>query len=156
MATVKEGVKKLKNGQTVLFGTTDVLRGAYYEDPQSMQGIKTFGLSRSEYFNFIFPKKSPLIPLFTQAMTDLFERGQAIRTDFKWQGNKIESEGAVDVLILTSGQVFLICAILGFFLGLSILLLTMEVCHKKCKPFVSEKTKNVRKSLLKNTYESKA
>ena len=66
MANVKEGFKELKNGQTVLFGWTDILRAAYHEDPKSIQGIKTFGLSKSEYFNFIFPKKSPLIPLFTR------------------------------------------------------------------------------------------
>ena len=147
MANVKEGFKELKNGQTVLFGWTDILRAAYYEDPKSIQGIKTFGLSKSEYFNFIFPKKSPLIPLFTHATTKLFERGQSIRTDFKWQGNKIKSEGAVDVLILTSGQVFLIYAILAFFLGLSIILLSMEYCHKKCRPFMSEKTKTIQKRL---------
>merc|ERR1712083_733025 len=106
-----------------MFALSDVLRGAYYEDPKSIQGIKVFGVSRSEYFNMIFTKHSPLVPLFTEATRRLFERGQFVRTDLKWQGNKIKDEGAVDVLILTSGQVFLIYAILAFFLGLSFIFL---------------------------------
>ena len=131
MANVKAGNEELKQGQTIMFVQTDVLRGAYYEDPKSFQGIKLFGISRSEYFNLIFTKNSPLVPLFNQATTRLFENGQFLRTDFKWKGNKIKDEGAVDILILTSGQVFLIYAILAFFLGLSIIFLTFEFCYKK-------------------------
>ena len=131
MPNIKAGFEELKKGQTVLFSVLDVLRGAYQEDPKSMQGIKLFGVSRSEYFNLIFTKNSPLVPLFNQATTRLFENGQFLRTDFKWKGNKIKDEGAVDILILTSGQVFLIYAILAFFLGLSIIFLTFECCYKK-------------------------
>ena len=131
VANAKAGFEELKKGQIVMFIQTDVLRGAYYEDPKSMQGIKLFGVSRSEYFKLIFTKNSPLVPLFNQATTRLFENGQFLRTDFKWKGNKIKDEGVVDILILTSGQVFLIYAILAFFLGLSIIFLTFECCYKK-------------------------
>ena len=131
MANVKAGIEELKKGQTVMFAQTDVLRGAYQEDPKSIQGIKLFGVSVSEYYQLIFTKNSPLVPLFNQATTRLFENGHFLRTDFKWQGNKIKDEGAVDILILTSGQVFLIYAILAFFLGLSIIFLTFECCYKK-------------------------
>ena len=131
MANVKAGIEELKKGQTVMVALTDVLRGAYQEDPKSIQGIKLFGVSASEYFKLIFTKNSPLVPLFNQATTTLFENGQFLRTDFKWQGNKIKDEGVVDLLILTSGQVFLIYAILAFFLGLSIIFLTFECCYKK-------------------------
>ena len=131
MPNVKAGFEELKKGQTVMFALLDVLRGAYQEDPKSMQGIKFFGVSRSEYFQIIFTKNSPLVPLFNQATMRLFENGQFLRTDFKWQGSKIKDEGAVDLLILTTGQVFLIYAILAFFLGLSIIFLTFECCYKK-------------------------
>ena len=142
MANVKAGIKELKKGQTVMFAQTDVLRGAYQEDPKSIQGIKLFGASMSEYYQFIFTKNSPLVPLFNQATTRLFENGHFLRTDFKWQGNKIEDEGVVDILILTSGQVFLIYAILAFFLGLSFIFLTFECCYKKFNKSDLKKSQN--------------
>ena len=142
MANVKAGIKELKKGQTVMFAQTDVLRGAYQEDPKSIQGMKLFGASMSEYYQFIFTKNSPLVPLFNQATTRLFENGHFLRTDFKWQGNKIEDEGVVDILILTSGQVFLIYAILAFFLGLSFIFLTFECCYKKFNKSDLKKSQN--------------
>ena len=89
MANVKAGNEELKQGQTIMFVQTDVLRGAYYEDPKSFQGIKLFGISRSEYFNLIFTKNSPLVPLFNQAVVDMFQNGQYERTDLRWKGAEI-------------------------------------------------------------------
>ena len=89
MANVKAGIKELKKGQTVMFAQTDVLRGAYQEDPKSIQGIKLFGASMSEYYQFIFTKNSPLVPLFNQAVVSMFQNGQYERTDLKWKGAEI-------------------------------------------------------------------
>ena len=76
----------------------------------------------------IFTENSPLVPMFYQATIQAFESGAYDRLSLNWQGGPIKPIGAVDLLILTPGQVFLIFGILCFFLVTAIGALFLECC----------------------------
>ena len=65
-------------------------------------------------------------PIFRKAFVQTEESGQYDRLALLWQGADIKSQGAVDVLILTPGQVFLIFSILLFFLFTAFICLALE------------------------------
>ena len=89
MANIMAGFEELKKGQTVLHALNSILRGANNESPKSVPQIKTFGAAKSSYFNMVFVKNSPLVPLFNQAVVDMFQNGQYERTDLRWKGAEI-------------------------------------------------------------------
>ena len=89
MANIMAGFEELKKGQTVMFTLNSILRGVSIEDPKSVPQIKTFGASKSSNFYMIFTKNSPLVPLFNQAVVEMFQNGQYERTDLKWKGPEI-------------------------------------------------------------------
>jgi len=106
-----------------------MLRGIKNSDPKAVPQIKTFGAEKSSFYNLIFAENSPLVPLFNQAVVSMFQNGQYERTDLKWKGAEIRGSGAVDLLILTPGQVFLIFAIFCFFLCTAMFWLILEWCY---------------------------
>ena len=124
-----EGFEELKKGQTVLHALSAILRGANKADPSSVPPIKTFGAKKSTYFTMLFTENSPLVPLFTKAVTKTFETGQYDRIAVKWQGADIKSLGAVDLMILSPGQVFLIFGVLMALLTCSIICLALECIY---------------------------
>ena len=77
----------------------------------------------------LFTENSPLVPLFTKAVTKTFETGQYDRIAVKWQGADIKSLGAVDLMILSPGQVFLIFGVLMALLTCSIICLSLECIY---------------------------
>ena len=119
----------MKKGQTVLHALSAILRGANKADPSSVPPIKTFGAKKSTYFTMLFTENSPLVPLFTKAVTKTFETGQYDRIAVKWQGADIKSLGAVDLMILSPGQVFLIFGVLMALLTCSIICLALECIY---------------------------
>ena len=78
-------------------------------------------------------KNSPLTPIFRLAVAKTFERGQYDRLSLNWQGKKIPGTGAVEIMILTAGQVFLIFGVLLFLLSTSLICLALELMHYKAK-----------------------
>ena len=127
------GVKMLDEGQIILHAMEGMLRGAYKANPHMFPSLKTFGATRSKYFALEITKNSPLTPIFRLAVAKTFERGQYDRLSLTWQGNKIPSSGAVEIMILTAGQVFLIFSVLLFLLSTSLICLALEMMHYKAK-----------------------
>ena len=76
----------------------------------------------------IFTENSPLVPMFYQATIQAFESGAYDRLSLNWQGGPIKPIGAVDLLILTPGQVFLIFGIMCFFMVTAIFAFFLEWC----------------------------
>lgn len=128
---VMAGVEMLDEGQIILHAMEGMLRGAYKANPHKFPNLKTFGATRSKYFAVEITKNSPLTPIFRLAVAKTFERGQYDRLSLNWQGNKIPSTGAVEIMILTAGQVFLIFSVLLFLLSVSLIFLALEIIHYK-------------------------
>ena len=66
--------------------------------------------------------------MFYQATIQAFESGAYDRLSLNWQGGPIKPIGAVDLLILTPGQVFLIFGIMCFFMVTAIFAFFLEWC----------------------------
>jgi len=99
----------------------------------------------------IFTENSPLVPMFYQATIQAFESGAYDRLSLNWQGGPIKPIGAVDLLILTPGQVFLIFGIMCFFMVTAIFAFFLEWCchclkkkYGKKLDILPEKTKKKR------------
>ena len=136
MANVQEGLKELEKGQTIMLTPKDLLKVSLNQDPNSFQGIRTFGDMEFHLLGWIFTKNSPLVPLFKQAAMKMFENGEFRRVQLKWKGPDTVSKGTTDEIeILSIGQLFLPFAIFVLFLVLSIIPLMIECCHKKITVF---------------------
>jgi hypothetical protein len=120
------GITKLQSGSYVLHATDGMLKGFFKSNPFNQPTIKVFGGSRSRFDCLELTKNSPLKPMFTNGMSKLLERGQYERLQLKWQGSGIQSAGAVDLMILSGGQVFLIFGELLCFTSLSLIFLAIE------------------------------
>ena len=132
-----------------------ILRGANKANPKSVPTIKTFGSFKSKYFTMIFTENSPLVPMFYQATIQAFESGAYDRLSLNWQGGPIKPVGAVDLLILTPGQVFLIFGIMCFFMVTAIFAFFLEWCchflNKKFGKWTYSKLSNKHTGLNKHT-----
>ena len=106
-SNIEDGFKKLKKGgQVVMHANDAMVKGAHKSNPYSTPNIKTFGSSKSSYYNLIFTENSPLLPMFKKAAITSFEKGQYDRISLKWQGDQIISNDKRD-MVLSSGQVFM-------------------------------------------------
>ena len=105
-------IKRLDEGPIIVHAMDGMLRGAYKESPQEFPDLKTFGATRSKYFAMLFTKNSPLCPILMSGVIKTYERGQYDRLSLSWQGSDIQSGSAVDVMVLSAGQVFLIFGLL--------------------------------------------
>ena len=129
VGSVKEGFEKLEKGQIVLHATSGILRGAIKSDPKSAPEIMTFGAKKSTYYNAVFTKDSPLVPIFMKAVTQTFENGQYDHIALNWQGGEIISSGTVDLMVLSPGQVFLIFGVLMSMLTCCLICLVFECMY---------------------------
>ena len=128
---VLKGVKQLEDGQTIMHAMDGMLRGAYKSNPKEFPDMKPFGYTRPKYFAMELNKNSPLTPMFTIGMTKIFERGSYDRLSVAWQGAPLSYSGAVEIMVLSGGQVILVFAILLSLLGISFFFLVGELFHKK-------------------------
>ena len=132
MANVHEGLKELGKGQTIMLADEDLLKVALNQDPNSFQGIRTFGDMEFHLLGWIFTKNSPLVPLFKQAVMKILENGEFRRVQLKWKGSDVVSRERTDELeVLSIGQLVLPFMIFGLFLLISIIPLMIECCYKK-------------------------
>ena len=135
LADITAAFNEIRKSQTILFIDESILKGEFIENPESFPDIKLFGGGKPFYGCFLFTKNSPLLPMFRHASTQLIESGQYLRIDSKWKGSKIPEAGAVEKLILTVGQTFLVFVFFLFFLGITLILLGMECCHNFYKKY---------------------
>ena len=97
-------------------------------NPKAMPPIKTFGATRSSYYNVIFTKNSPLVPLFSKAATKTFETGQYDKISLQWQGGDVVQE-AKGWTVLSHGQVAFNYMILMGMIGYSLVILILECIY---------------------------
>ena len=97
-------------------------------NPKAMPPIKTFGATRSSYYNIIFTENSPLVPLFTKASTKTFETGQYDRISMQWRGSDVAQE-AKSWTVLSHGQVAFNFMVLMSLIGYSLVILILECIY---------------------------
>ena len=107
------------------------MRGANKKDPKSIPNIKIFGASKNIYFGLVFTRNSPLIPMFKKATSRTLENGVYKRISFQWQGDKINTQTAVDTMVLSNGQMFIAFVFMAVFLFLSFFTLCLEYVYLK-------------------------
>ena len=134
--TVSAGINEIRKDQTILLIDQAMLKGEFRENPKSFpSNIKIFGGMKPFYGCLMFTKNSPLLPMFRRAATQLTESGQYDRIDVKWKGSKIPEEAAAETMILTAGQTYLVFAFYLFFLGTTLILISIECCHNFYKKY---------------------
>ena len=72
-------------------------------NPFWQQQVKTFAKDKAEYYNTIFPKNSPLVPLFQETQAGLMESGTLDYILISWLGRAIPVTTSSDLMILSGG-----------------------------------------------------
>ena len=97
-------------------------------NPKAMPPIKTFGATRSSYYNIIFTENSPLVPLFAKAATKTFETGQYDRIAMQWRGGDVIQEKK-SWTMLSHGQVAFNFLLLMGMIGYALVILILECIY---------------------------
>ena len=105
-----------------------IITGSQVTNPKAMPPIKTFGATRSSYYNLMFTKNSPLVPLFSKATTKTFETGQYDRISMQWRGGNVVQE-AKSWTMLSHGQVAFNFMTLMCLIGYSLVILILECIY---------------------------
>ncbi len=112
---------------------TGMLKGYFQSNPFRQQNLKIFARGRPEFYTLIVPVNSPMKPILQKACSILQEAGTMDFLLKAWEGKEIPQIGAVEVMVLTAGQVILIFFITGFAFSLVLSVWLCELVHKKIK-----------------------
>ena len=128
---VDEGLNKLLEGPNVIHVNYGNLVGYFQANPFHIQNIKVFAKGRAEYFSIVLPFNSPLKPILQRGTNAMIERGSVGYLLKKWEGTGIPVNAASEVMVLTSGQVFLVFVIVFLTFSFAGVIFLCEVFHKK-------------------------
>ncbi len=135
------GLQELASGgQIIMHGLDGMVRGEYKNNPYSLPNVKPFGNTKPRYFNMEFTENSPLVPMFYSGFRKLVERGTYDKLSVFWQGAPVQYNGAVEIMVLSAGQVFLVFGVLMGMLSIALGFLALELAHFHAKKI--EWTKN--------------
>ena len=90
-----------------------------------------FGTSKNQYWGLLVSRNSPLIPMFKQAASKTLENGVYKKISFEWQGDQINTQAAVDTMVLSIGQMFIAFVFMAVFFFLSFFTLCLECAYLK-------------------------
>ena len=128
---IYDGLQRLEEANTVTYAMESSLLAVNKADPKSISNLKTFVKGKYEYWGLLFTLNSPLLPMFRKATQKTFEYGIYKRSYSKWIGGEIKSQGAVDTMVLSIGQMFIAFLYILLFVFLSLFTLFMECLYKK-------------------------
>ena len=134
-SNLKEGLDKLKTGRYVIHTMTGMLKGFFKSNPFHQQNLKVFAKGRAEFYSLIVPINSPLKPILQTASNSLTEAGARDYLLKQWEGTGIPQAGAVEVMVLTAGQVILVFFIVLGTFSMAWVAFFCELCHKTIKDF---------------------
>ena len=116
------------------------LKGFFQANPFKSQKLKVISSKKSALYNgVIFPKNSPLVPIFKMGVRNLAETGVLNNMLIKDEGEDIVSSSEIETLTLSVGQVMLGLWLMVVALVSSISMFGFELFWKK-------KNKNEKKS----------
>ena len=134
-SNLREGLDKLKTGRYVIHTMTGMLKGFFKSNPFHQQNLKVFAKGRAEFYSLIVPINSPLKPILQTASNSLTEAGARDYLLKQWEGTGIPQAGAVEVMVLTAGQVILVFFIVLGTFSMAWVAFFCELCHKTIKDF---------------------
>ena len=114
---------------------TGMLKGFFKSNPFHQQNLKVFAKGRAEFYSLIVPINSPLKPILQTASNSLTEAGARDYLLKQWEGTGIPQAGAVEVMVLTAGQVILVFFIVLGTFSMAWVAFFCELCHKTIKDF---------------------
>jgi len=134
-SNLQEGLELLMKERAVIHTMTGMLKGFFKSNPFWQQNLKVFAKGRAEFYALIVPINSPLKPILQMASNALTESGARDYLLKQWEGTGIPPPGAVEVMVLTAGQVILVFFIVAGTFSMSIVAFCCEIGHKTVKDF---------------------
>lgn len=155
---LKEGLDLLTKERAVIHTMTGMLKGYFRANPFHQQNLKVFARGRAEFYTLIIPFNSPLKPILQKACSELQEAGTMDYLVSVWEGKDIPTVSAVELMILTPGQVILVFCVVALCFSFSFLVFCCEIVHKKMKAVKNQRqmrksTKRKGKKIVKITPE---
>lgn len=98
----------MRSGQNVIFVNQGMLTSVFKANPLLSQNVIMFGLGEFAIWpNIIFPKHSPLKPMFDEGLLQLRERGVISKLQASWEGTSIPKHIGQSKEVTTEDQVLL-------------------------------------------------
>jgi hypothetical protein len=110
-----------------------MLKGYFQANPFRQQQLKVFAKGKAEFYALIFPWNSPLKPILQKASNTFIESGTMDYMSKAWEGKEIPSNTAVELMILSAGQVILVFFIVTCTFSFAGCIFLCELCHKAIK-----------------------
>ncbi|XP_059095533.1 uncharacterized protein LOC131890241 [Tigriopus californicus] len=102
--------------------------------PQFKGNLKVFAKQRPQPLGIIFPKNSPLVPIFKLGIRRMKESGLMDFLAKKWEGSFRQERFQVDVMVLNGGQIIMVYVLMGLGYSLCLVCLIIEcICIKSSK-----------------------
>ena len=123
---VKEGIERMKEGQSALKISDNYLRQYYKNNPLETRPNTIYVSKVSEYM--ILTENSPLLPIFNTGSRELYEMGIVKFLEDKWIGKNLEPKvtDPLHTVVLSFGQMIAIFIGLGTAIAISIIILGLE------------------------------
>ena len=127
----EEGIKRMQNDRIVLHIQESSLKGYLVDNPAAGFGLKLFGETKPEYFNFMLNNNSPIGPMLRSGFQQLAETGVMTHVEVKWTGTDIKSDSAGSLdqsqMLLTARQLVFVFFVMLVFVMISLVVLAIEV-----------------------------
>lgn len=130
--SVEEGLNLLSTGRSVLHISEGMLKSYLKSSPPGRQRLKVFGREAAATFDcLVLSRNSPLKPMFTRGVLQLFQTGVMNYLVSTYEGNVAPAVQETEAVELNAGQVILV------FIGITVALITSlaifvaEICWKK-------------------------
>ena len=131
--SIKNGLELIENGPNVIFLDERIFLTHLKSNPtkQKMHIIKL--KEKSTFANLLFYKNSPLLPIFKQGVSNLWETGMERQLAYKWAGGWPKDSGSAPSggNVLTLGQMVLVFAFMLLVFVISVMVLCIELAFKQ-------------------------
>lgn len=129
--TYEDVLQEATTNQVVFHTFARPLIAFLKENPQFKSNLKVFARQRPQPLGIIFPKNSPLVPIFNLGIRRMKESGVMNFLANKWEGSFREERFQVNVMVLNGGQVIMVYILMGMGYGLCLICLVMECAWMK-------------------------
>ncbi len=99
VSTAEDGLRRMRGGDSALHINEGILRAAFKLNPDLHQEVSVISRYPMLWQSVIFPKDSPLVPIFERATTLLREGGAIKRLQFDWEGRNLPTKSDSDVTV---------------------------------------------------------
>ncbi|XP_059095737.1 probable glutamate receptor [Tigriopus californicus] len=124
-------LSEARSSQTMFHVFLRHFTGFLRQHPQQQGNLRTFARGRRQDVGIIFPKNSPLVPIFRLGIQRLRERGSLNFLSQRWDGSFKGETFQVDRMVLSGGQIILVYVLMGLGFSLCLFCLIIECFWKK-------------------------